>query len=150
MEKLEALMGTLFTQKLPVLPDKVKSVIMQVLPWIFAAFGALGFLSWITAVGLVNFSQMAALKGSYILGYDVPLLGLIIFYALVPLSQILIMAGGYYMLGRRLKGWRLAVLATLISLTINALYVYAFGVVWDVLVLYALQQIKELYPKTGV
>lgn len=150
MEKLEALMGTLFTQRLPVLPDKVKAVIMQVLPWIFTAFGALGFLSWITAIGLVGFSQMAALKGSYILGYDVPLLGLIVFYVLVPVSQILIMAGGYYMLDRRLRGWRLAVLATLISLTINAVYVYAFGVVWDLLILYGLQQIKDPYMNTGV
>ena len=63
----------------------------------------------------------------------------------LPLVQLVSIAAGYWMLKQQLRGWQLALVATLVGLIVNLLQISFLGVVVDLLLLYLLFQIRQYY-----
>jgi hypothetical protein len=142
MNSLERVFARFFAEWLPGLPPRVKEWAARVLPWVLIVLGALGLLAWMSVSGLFG----AAVKTAGVsLAY--PAFAAALFNILVPVLQLLAIAGGCYMLRRRHLGWRLAFYAILLGLFVNLVWLSPAGLVWDVVLLYLLFQLRHFYPE---
>lgn len=145
MGEFDKLVSGLLVKKLPPLSPGAKDSAVKLLPWLFICFGALGLFAVLSAVVSFSFSSMMAMGMGQVMGMSIPALGFVMIYVLTPLIQVFSIAGGYCMLKHEFRGWQLAVIATFLSLLAHVLYLSIVGILFDVLFLYILYQIKERY-----
>lgn len=145
MNALEELFGRIFADNLPPLPPAVREWVVKILPWIIIVLGALGLLAWLAAVGLFGHGQMAALSFHR---YAPSIFAAIILYLFVPLLQLLGIAGGYFMLGRKRIGWRIAFYSLILGLVIHILSISLGGIIVNLIFAYLLFQIRPYYRET--
>lgn len=140
MTSLERIFARIFAEWLPGLPQSVKQWAARVLPWVIIVLAALGLLAWMSAAGLFGAAfKTAGMNRAY------PAFAAALFNILVPVLQILAIAGGCYMLSRRRLGWRLAFYALLLGLFVNLVWLSPAGIVWDIVFAYLLFQLKPYY-----
>lgn len=137
MNGLEKMLGQVFVDWLPTLPSKSKDWVVRVLPWVMIVLGVLGLLGWLGVFGLFPISLKYLTLGQTFAA--------VLFHILVPLLQVLTIAGGYFMLQRQRRGWRLAYYALLLSLVVNLFWFNLAGIVFNVIFAYLLFQIKPYY-----
>lgn len=145
MGELDKLISSLFQERLPPLSPGAKHSAVRTLPWLFIIFGALGLFAVLSSIISLSFTSMLAMGIGQVMGMSIPALGFIMIYLFTPLMQLLSITGGYYMLRRKYLGWQLAVLATYLSLFAHILYLSTVGLIFDVLFLYLLYQIRDRY-----
>ena len=146
MTKIEDFLGALLYDKMPSLSDNLKNNAVKFLPWIIIFFGVIGLMAIVSILGI--FSATAALTVSttgilatqFLTAYD-----LILMYILSPLSSILAILSGYWMLHRQLLGWRLALISSLLGFIIQILHISILGVVLNLFFIYLLFQIRDYY-----
>ncbi len=139
MNSLERLFVRIFAEWLPGLPPSVKERAAGALPWVLIALGALGLLAWMSAVGLFGAVKTAGARQAY------TAFAAVLFNIAVPVTQLLAIAGGCYMLRGRRLGWRLAFYALLLSLLVNLIWLSLAGIVIDIVFAYLLLQLKPYY-----
>lgn len=145
MDKFDNFLSRLFLDKFPPLPPGLKDGLIRVLPWLFLIFGALGLFAVLSAAVSFSFAGMMAMGMGQVLGMSIPALGFFMIYIFTPFTQLLSIAGGYFMLKRQLRGWQYALLATILSLFTHILYLSAVGLLLDIVFLYILYQIRDRY-----
>lgn len=145
MGELDKLISSLFLEKMPPLSPGAKNSAVRTLPWLFMIFGALGLFAVLSSIISLSFTSMLAMGIGQVMGMSIPALGFIMIYLFTPLTQLLSITGGYYMLRRKYLGWQLAVLATYLSFFTHILYLSTVGLILDVLFLYLLYQIRDRY-----
>lgn len=145
MDALNKVISSLFLEKLPRLSPGAKNSAARMLPWLFMIFGALGLFAVLSTITSISFTNMLALGIGRFMGMSVPALGFIMIYLFLPLTQCLSIAGGYYMFRRKYRGWQLAALATFLSLFSHILYLSAIGLIFDIVFVYLLYQIRDSY-----
>lgn len=142
MQALEKLFGKIFADNLPPLPPVAREWVVKILPWILIILGSLGFVAWLAAVGLFGHTQSAALGFHR---YAPSLFTAVILYLFVPLLQLLAVAGGYLMLGRKRLGWRIAFYSLVLGLVIHILSLSLGGIIVNLIFAYLLFQIRPYY-----
>lgn len=142
MKALEELFGKIFADNLPPLPPAAREWVVKILPWVLVVLGALGFLAWLGAVGLFGHAQMSALGFHR---YAPSLFAALILYLFVPALQLLAIAGGYLMLGRKRLGWRIAFYSLVLGLVIHILSLSLGAIVINLIFAYLLYQIRPYY-----
>lgn len=142
---LDRFIGILFLEKLPPLSPGAKHTIARMLPWLFIIFGTLGLFAVLSSALTISFADMLAMSLGQVMGMSVPALGFVMIYLLIPFTQILSIAGGYWMLRRQYRGWQLSALSTFLSFFSHILYLSVIGIILDILFLYLIYQIRERY-----
>lgn len=143
MRSLERVFSRVFADWLPPLPAHVKYWAARIFPLVVIALGSLGVLAWL---GVIGESGVATLQ-TFGISRAFPVFAAAIFHVLVPILQLLAIAGGYHMLLRRRLGWRLAFYVLLLGLFINLIWFSLAGIVWNIAFAYLLFQLKHYYPK---
>lgn len=142
MKALEELFGKIFVDSLPPLPAASREWVAKLLPWILLILGALGFLAWLSTIGLFGHGQMAAIGLSR---YGSSFFAAIILYLFVPALQLLAIAGGYLMLGRNRLGWRIAFYSLVVGLALHILSLSLGGIIINLIFAYLLFQVRPYY-----
>lgn len=142
MDSLEQKMNEIFIGRLPALSVKMKETVVKLYPWIMMIFGVLGLLAWLSSIKYF-FGFYGLFPHFYIHGFfDIFML---VYYVIAPIVQVMAIYGGYLMMSRQYKGWRIALYALLIGFISHILYFSFFGVAVDVLFAYLLFQIKDYF-----
>ncbi|GIV53843.1 MAG: hypothetical protein KatS3mg039_0361 [Candidatus Kapaibacterium sp.] len=96
--------------KLPVLPDNLRTLFRQLLPWAITIGSALLILTLAAALGILSAGFVLVPMAFYAAGP----LSMVDLYILSPLGAILGLLGGIGMIRGRAKGWEFAVYAELL------------------------------------
>lgn len=137
MNSLEKMLGQVFVDWLPGLPTNIKDWVVKILPWVLIILGALGLVGWLGVLGLLPLSLKHLTLGQTFAA--------VLFHLLVPILQVLTIAGGYFMLQRRRRGWALAFYALLLSFIVNLTWFNLAGIVFNLIFAYLLFQVKPYY-----
>lgn len=147
MNSLEQKLDDLFCNKMPGLPGNVKETAAKVVPWIVIVFGGLGFLAWLSSLrfyfGFAGFMR-------HMIGYALPDLFTVVYLVVTPIVQVMAIYGGYLMLSRQRKGWRLALYTLVLGLILHVFSFVILGIIFDFAFAYLLFQIKEYYGEKAV
>jgi len=127
-----------FRGNLPMLPQNINDNLVKFLPWIFIVFGILGLVTSLSALDFLSHSGWIMMGMGYVGASYITC-----FFALIV--QALAVAGGYFMLTRQLKGWRIALYSGLLHLVGNILTFSIFGLLLSLIGIYLLFQIRESY-----
>ncbi|MBP2626755.1 MAG: hypothetical protein H6Q68_1466 [Firmicutes bacterium] len=146
MTKLEDILGTLLHDKMPRISNNLKSIAVRFLPWIIIFLGVIGLISITLVLGIFSTAAAVAVSTTgtmtmhFLTSYD-----LILLYVLSPLSSILAILSGYWMLNQQLRGWRLALLSSMLGFIIHVLHINILGIALNLFFIYLLFQIREYY-----
>ena len=146
MDELERILSQLFLDKMPPVSENVKNGAVKYLPWAMIILGALGLLAVISIVGMFKFSSLVT-QGAVgqVVMPTLSVFDLLIVYIVAPVTQVANIVAGYWMLGRQLRGWRLALLALLLGLISNLINFSLFGLLLNFFFTYLLFQIRNQY-----
>lgn len=145
MGVIDRFISVLFLEKLPPLSPGAKHTTARTLPWLFMTFGTLGLFAVLSSIFTISFADMLTMGLGQVMGMTIPALGFVMIYLFIPLTQILSIAGGYWMFRRQYRGWQLSALSTVLSLFSHILYLSVIGLILDILFLYLIYQIRERY-----
>lgn len=143
MNDLEQKLADLFVNKMPGMSPGAKETAVKVVPWIMIVFGVLGFLAWLSAMRWFFFGYTALMGRA--LGHAFPDIFTLIYFILSPVVEVMVVYGGYLMLNKKQKGWRIALYALLIGIIPHLAYFSILGLFLDVLFAYILFQIQEYF-----
>ena len=137
---MEQMLEEFFVKKLPPLSPAAKDTTARVLPWIIIIFGGLGLLMWVSSLKfIIGFSGLYGFEGPGI--FDMVSL------AITPVIEIIVIYGGYLMLNKRQRGWRVALYMVIFGFIMNVLYFNIVGVVLNFLFSYLLFQTKGYFNR---
>ena len=140
MGDLEKKIGDFFGN-LPGLSPAAKETAARYLPWVLIVLGVFGMLAWLSSIRF--FFGVLGVAGYFGYVYPGPLFT--VHMVLAPIAQIMVIYGGYLMLGRKLQGWRLVFYALLLGVVSHFLAASIFGLVIDFVCAYILFQVREFY-----
>jgi len=138
LKKIDEFFANLFLKKLPQLSDKTKKNISKFLPWLILISVILSFPGVLMGIGIGSMvSPLIFLAGRGKLH---------IIRFLVNIAQLVLSALAIsYLFKMKEKGWKLLYWTMLISLVNAVLYVSVLGVLFTLVGLYFLYQIKSIY-----
>lgn len=146
LTELEKALSGFFLDKMPPLPDNLKSGTVKYLPWVLIILGIIGLLSMISILGLFSAASVLAIGATGMaMMHSLSVYDLVLMYILAPLQSLLVVLAGYWMLNRQLAGWRLALICTLLGFIIHLLHFSVIGLAVDFLFAYLLFQTRENY-----
>jgi len=146
MTKIENFLGAVLYDKMPPISDKLKKIAVKFLPLIIIVLGIIGLMAIISVLGIFSATAALTVSVSGIMGMKLlTVYDLILMYVLSPLSSLLAILSGYWMLNQELRGWRLALISTLLGFIIHVLHISIFGIVLNLFFIYLLFQIREFY-----
>lgn len=145
MGNLEQQLNDFCKKNLPILSQSAKETATKVIPWLIIVFSGLGILSWLSLArfffGLSGMMRAAGYVGPDVLAT--------VYFILSPIMAVLGLYGGYLMLSRQLKGWRIAFYSLLIGLIANICYISVFGIFLDLVFGYFLFQIRDNFMENA-
>lgn len=130
--------------KAPRLPEGIGRFVCRIMPWVLIVFGILGLLGWLSAVGIFGFASILDAGDDWMLGTVPSVFAFAFILLLAPIAQGMEIAGGCLMLRRRRQGWQIAFYSVLLSFVFH-LGCNITGVLWDLLFVYLLFQIRPFY-----
>lgn len=136
MNSLEKKLEDFFIRQLPGMSESKKQMAVKFLPWLIIVFGVLGAMAWMSSLRF--FFGFAA-------GYLMSNTFMMIYVVLAPVMQALAVYGGYLMLNKKRRGWRIALYSLLIGVVSHICYLSLLGLVIDFGFAYLLFQIKAYY-----
>lgn len=142
MDSLEQKINEFFVNHLPGLSVSIKEKAARLYPWIIMIFGVFGLLAWLSSLRFF-FDYSGLLPYVYSNGFFD--MFIMVYFVLAPIVQLMTIYGGYLMMSRKRKGWRIALYALLIGFISHLLNFSFFGIVLDVLFAYLLFQIKDYF-----
>lgn len=141
MNSLEQKLEDFFLGQLPGMSESKKQMAVKFLPWLIIVFGVLGTLAWLSSLrfffGLVGLAP----------GYFISNIFMLIYFVLAPIMQALAVYGGYLMLNRKRRGWRIALYSLLLGVVSHICYLSILGLVIDFGFAYLLFQIRAYYTE---
>jgi len=146
MTRLEDILSALLHDKMPTISDNFKNKAVKFLPWIIIFFGVIGLMAIVSILGIFSATAALAVSATGVMAmHFLTVYDLIIMYVLAPLSSLLAILSGYWMLNRQLRGWRLALIFSLLGFLIHVLHISIFGILLNLFFIYLLFQIREYY-----
>lgn len=136
MNSLEQKLEDFFLGQLPGMSENKKQMAVKVLPWLIIVFGVLGALAWL--------SSLRFLFG-FAAGYLMSNIFMLTYFVLAPVMQALALYGGYLMMNKKRRGWRIALYSLLLGVISHICYLSILGLVVDFGFAYLLFQIKVYY-----
>jgi hypothetical protein len=129
--------------KLPAAPESLLGAYVRWAPWVASVFGVRGTLGMLTLLvfGAV-LSPLLLLGGASGVSSGA---GLFIALILGVITSVLEVAGGYLMMKRRLTGWWLLAVGTVVGLLNSLIGVSLFGLIINLLVGYVHLLVKPRY-----
>ena len=127
--------------KAPQLPANWKGGIVSIMPWLALIFGVLGVIGAIAALGIVSvFSPLLMMGGAL----STPGTS-IVFVVLALVSSALLLVAFPGVKGRKMQGWDFLFWSELVSIVSSVISLSVFGVIFGVVGLYILFQIRSHY-----
>lgn len=140
LKKIDAFLDDLLVKKAPSLGKGAKDFVVTILPWAALIFGLLGFLGGLGGLGVSTFFTPFV----SIIGRQLTLAAL--FYTLITLFQSgLELLAVPYLFKKKKKGWQFLFYSSLLGAFSSLVSLAVFGLVFVLIGLYFLYQVKETY-----
>ena len=130
-----------FFKKLPPLPKAWTDVIVKIVPWIALIFGLLGVLASLAAIGVSTVVSPIIAMGGGVGAAANGMIGAVL--ALVSSGLLLASFPGTRKM--KMSGWTLLFYSEVVSLVSSVVFLTVGGVIWTLVGLYIIFQIKKHY-----